>query len=166
MKKIGIFFGSTTGTTESVANTIAKYMGVPAADVHDVSKTAPDAVGDYDVLLFGCSTWGDGDMQDDMQDFMDGVSSLELGDKTVALFGCGDETMTDTFCNGFGEMYRKLLPTHARFIGEFNTDGYDYSTTAADVDGRIVGLLIDNVNHEDTADERIKQWTEKIRTEM
>ena len=38
MKKIGIFYGSSTGTTESVAHTIAQKLGVASNDVHDASK--------------------------------------------------------------------------------------------------------------------------------
>ena len=38
MKKTGIFYGSTTGTTESVARLIAEKLGVSSEDVHDVSK--------------------------------------------------------------------------------------------------------------------------------
>ena len=60
----------------------------------------------YDVLIFGCSTWGDGDMQEDMHDFLDGVAAMDLKGKKIALFGCGDDTMSETFCNGVGEMYQ------------------------------------------------------------
>ena len=38
MKKIGIFYGSSTGTTESIAHTIAQKLGVASNDVHDASK--------------------------------------------------------------------------------------------------------------------------------
>lgn len=38
MKKIGIFYGSSTGTTQGIAETIASKLGVPASDVIDVSK--------------------------------------------------------------------------------------------------------------------------------
>ena len=44
MKKTGIFYGSTTGTTESVAGMIAGKLGVSSADVHDVSKMTADMV--------------------------------------------------------------------------------------------------------------------------
>lgn len=56
MKRIGIFYGSTTGTTAEVAAEIAKKLGVADADVHDVVSTAPHALGDYDVILAGTST--------------------------------------------------------------------------------------------------------------
>ena len=32
MKKIGIFYGSSTGTTQGIAETIASKLGVPASD--------------------------------------------------------------------------------------------------------------------------------------
>ena len=35
MKSIGIFYGSTTGTTEQVAMEIAEALGVAESDVHD-----------------------------------------------------------------------------------------------------------------------------------
>ena len=44
MKKIGIFYGSSTGTTESVANTIALKLGVASNDVHDASKLTGEMV--------------------------------------------------------------------------------------------------------------------------
>ena len=44
MKKTGIFYGSTTGTTESVAGMIAGKLGVSSADVHDVSKMTVTSV--------------------------------------------------------------------------------------------------------------------------
>jgi len=38
MKKIGIFYGSSTGTTQGIAETIASKLGVPASDVIDVCR--------------------------------------------------------------------------------------------------------------------------------
>lgn len=166
MKKIGIFYGSTTGTTQTVAGKIAKCLGVADSDVHDVGSCAPSAVADYDVLILGASTWGAGDMQDDMDTFLDGVQSLDLREKEVAIFGCGDESMADTFCNSVGEIYHRLHNTHAQFIGPFNNDGYDYNHSDSDVEGMIVGLCIDEVNHPEETDGRIKAWCEEIKKEF
>lgn len=165
MKHIGIFYGSTTGTTAELSGLIAKQMGVDSVDIHDVAKTAPSAVAPYDLLILGCSTWGDGDMQADMADFLDGVQSLDLSDKYVALFGSGDETMSDTFCNAVGQMYRRLRPTGAKFVGDYNTTGYEYSHTDADVDGNIVGLLIDQVNHPSLTQEKVAQWVADLKSQ-
>ena len=55
MKKTGIFYGSTTGTTESVARLIAEKLGVSPADVHDVSKLDAALAESYEALILGTS---------------------------------------------------------------------------------------------------------------
>lgn len=166
MKRTGIFYGTTTGNTAEVANYIAKCLDVKSVDVHDVSTTAPSAVGDYDLLILGSSTCGSGRMQDDMANFIDGLEALDLEGKKIALFGCGDETMSDTFCNAVGELYGRLQKTGAMFIGAFNTAGYDYNVTKAEVNGIIVGLLIDNMNHSDMTEKRVKEWCDELKKEL
>ena len=167
MKKIGIFYGSTTGTVAGVARKIADLLGVPAEDVHDMAKSAPSDVAPYDVLILGTSTWGDGDMQEDAHDFADGLQALDLSSKEVALFGCGDESMTDTFCNGVDELKKYVEKTGAVIIGLFNAKGYDFAhSTSVASDGVADGLLLDEVNHSDTADERIKEWVDLLKKEM
>lgn len=164
MAKYGIFYGSTTGTTEEVAHKIAKQLGVAAADIKNVAKSAPSDVADYEVLLLGTSTWGSGELQDDWYDFIAGLSQLDLPGKKIALFGCGDETMSDTFCSAVGELHKRLKDTGAEFIGEFNTDGYTFSESeAVKEDGMAVGLLIDQVNHPDLTDGRIAKWCEEVK---
>ena len=65
MSKIGIFYGSTTGTTEDVARKIAAKLGVEKSDLHDAAKISEELVNKYDVLVLGSATWGDGELQDD-----------------------------------------------------------------------------------------------------
>ena len=167
MKKIGIFYGSTTGSTAEVADKIAKDLGVASADVHNVAETAPSAVEPYEVLLLGSSTWGDGELQDDMVDFLTGLEALSLAGKEVAVFGCGDENMSDTFCNAVGIIYDKLQKTGAKFIGDFNTEGYTYDKSdSVKPDGVAVGLLIDETNHPELTDGKIAAWTAELKSQM
>ena len=51
MKKTGVFYGSTTGTTESVARMIANKLGISSGDVYDVSKLTADVAGNYEALI-------------------------------------------------------------------------------------------------------------------
>lgn len=166
MKKIGIFYGSSTGVTAEVAQELAQLLKVEAADVHDVAKSAPSDVAPYDVLLLGTSTWGAGELQDDWYDFLDGLEALDLSGKKIALFGCGDESMSDTFCGAVGELYNRLQKTGAKFIGFFNADVYDFSESPAFIDGVYVGLLLDNVNKEELTEGRLKEWVAKLKTEI
>lgn len=166
MKRIGIFYGSSTGTTREVAHEIARALDVDDADIHDVADSAPGEVGPYDVLVLGSSTWGNGEMQDDWYDFADGLQALDLHGKKVALFGCGDEGMDETFCNAVGDIYDRIKDSGAEFIGAFPADGYEFKQTSAMRDGRIIGLLIDDVNHHDMTAGRISEWTAGLKAAL
>ena len=162
MKKTGIFYGSATGTTADIAHRIADALKVADTDVHDVANTAPTRLGDYDLIVIGSSTWGDGDLEDDMHDFIDGAQALDLSGKEVAIFGCGDETMSTTFCNAVGTLFEKLRGTGAKMIGEFPAKGYHFEESTATDGDTMVGLVIDEVNHPELTDQRIKDWTAQI----
>lgn len=159
MKKTGIFYGSITGTTEDVAHRIARRLKVADSDIHNVATAAPSDVEPYDLLVLGTSTWGAGDLQDDWEDFANGLSELSLKGKKIALFGCGDETMADTFCNGVGTLHERLKNTGAEFVGAFPDTVYHFDKSLADQgDGVAVGLLLDEVNHPELTDGRITEW--------
>lgn len=163
MKKTGIFYGSTTGTTESVAMVIAEKLGVSSADVHDVCKMTEDMVNSYDILLLGTSTWGDGELQDDWYDGIKLLKNMDLSGKTVGLFGCGDsESYPDTFCDGMGLLYEGLKSTGCDFLKGVPASGYTYSSSVAVMDGEFVGLAIDDVNESGKTDERVSNWVKIV----
>lgn len=53
MKKTGVFYGSSTGTCEELANQIAEKLGVSSTDVHSVDKMTADKIKEYEVLVLG-----------------------------------------------------------------------------------------------------------------
>lgn len=166
MNKIGIFYGSTTGYTADIANRIAKKLGVDIADIHDVANTSPSALGEYDTLVLGTSTWGSGELQSDWEDFINGAEELYLKGKKIAIFGCGDETYSDTFNGAIGTIYQRMKKTEADFIAPFNADGFNFNESPAKVDGEYVGLLLDEVNHPELADEKISEWVNIIKQSL
>ena len=65
MKKATIIFGSTTGNTEIVADKIAETMTGYDVQVIYVTDAKDDtAVKEADLVLYGCSTMGLGELQD------------------------------------------------------------------------------------------------------
>lgn len=167
MKKTGVFYGSTTGTTESVARMIANKLGISSGDVYDVSKLTADVAGSYEALILGTSTWGDGELQDDWYDGIKVLKGMDLSGKTVALFGCGDsESYADTFCDGMGILFNDLKDSGCRFIGAVSDADYTYCSSAAVTDGYFVGLAIDDINESDKTEERITAWTEMLKAEL
>ena len=52
------------------------------------------------------------------------------------------------------------------FSGRFRrTDGYDFLSSTAQVDGRFVGLILDDNNQPDLTDERIDAWCMQLKQE-
>lgn len=163
MPRIGIYYGSTTGNTQEVAEEIAKRLSVDKADLHDVAKANADYAA-YDVVLFGSPTLGFGDLQDDWEDYIGKVKGADLNGKTVALFGCGDSSSySDTFGDAIGKIYQTIKGKGCKLVGQVSTDGYTYDDSEAVVDGKFVGLLIDNDNESDQTDERIENWVEELK---
>ena len=122
MSKIGIFFGSTTGVTEEIANKISNNL--EGAEVYNISGNE-DKLNDFDVLILGTSTWGFGDLQDDWQGTLDELANLDLSGKKVAYFGTGDQsTFADTFIDGIGIINDEIEKTGALVIGQTSIDGY------------------------------------------
>ena len=168
MKKIGIFYGSSTGTTEKVARRIGELLRLAPDDIKDVASTVPSKSGDYGVLILGTSTYGSGELQDDWSDFLDGLEALDLRGKKIALFGCGDETMSDTFCSAVGELHDRLVNTGATFVAQYDTNGYTFGKSAAKpaYDIEAYGLLLDEVNHPELTETRLRGWTYLIKQQI
>lgn len=136
------------------------------ADIRDVGSAKKNDLLAYDVLLFGSSTWGLGDLQDDWEGFVREVASADLSGKKVALFGCGDSSSySDTFCNAIGIIYR-AVKDRATVVGFTSTDGYTFDESEAIVDGLFVGLPIDEDNESDRTGARIDRWVAQLEKEL
>lgn len=165
MKKIGIVYGSTTGTCENLAGQLATVLGIANTDVYSADKLTVELVNAYDVLLLGTSTWGDGELQDDWYDGIKVLKNADLKGRYIALFGCGDsESYCDTFCDAMGILYEDLKDSGCTFLGNHvNTDDYTFSNSAAVVDGSFVGLALDDINESHKTSTRIKTWTDELK---
>ena len=161
MKKTVIIYGSSTGTCEDLAGRIGSKLGV--SDVINVTDADADVIAANDNLILGTSTWGAGELQDDWYDGVELLKSADLSGKTVALFGCGDcESYGDTFVGGMAEIYNAVKEAGAQVIGQVSTDGYTFDDSAAVVDGKFVGLALDEVNEDNLTDGRIDAWVAQI----
>ena len=160
MNKTIVVFGSSTGTCEAIAEKIARKLGCETINVQDLTA---EVVESNQNLILGTSTWGAGELQDDWYDGLRVLQGANLAEKTIALFGCGDcESYGDTFVGGIGELYNGIKESGARFVGAVSTDGYTFDDSEAVVDGKFVGLPLDDVNEDDKTDSRIDAWIAEI----
>ena len=160
MKKTIVVFGSSTGTCEGIAGDIAAKLGTEAVNVSDLTA---DVIAENENLILGTSTWGAGEVQDDLYDGLKTLKAADLSGKTVALFGCGDSaSYSDTFCGGMAEIYNAVKQAGANVVGAVDASEYSYDDSEAVIDGQFVGLALDNDNEESKTAVRIDAWIAAI----
>ena len=163
MSKIGLFYASSTGNTEDISITIKHQMSGFDIDLQNISDCVDNAMKEYDLLIFGVSTWGEGDLQDDWEDYLANLNEENLMNKTVAIFGLGDqEEYCDNFLDAMGTIYDKVVESGATVVGSWPTEGYNFEESRAVRDGEFVGLGLDEENQDDLHDVRIAKWIELI----
>lgn len=166
MKKIGLFYGSTSGKTRKVAEQIKKEFGTAAIDIFDIRDIKPDHILKYDNLILGTSAWGIGDMQDDWETFIDDMVELDLSKKRIALYGLGDqEEYPGSFVDGLGTLYCRM-PVKDNVVGYTSTEGYNYYFSSAEKDGKFVGLALDEDTQSKQTPERVRKWVAQLKKEF
>ena len=140
-------------------------MGVD--NVINVTDLDDSVIANNDNLILGTSTWGAGEVQDDWYDGLKVIKNADLSGKTVALFACGDSaSYPDTFVGGMSEIYNAVKQAGANVIGAIATDGYTFDDSESVVDGKFVGLALDEVNEDSKTDERIDDWVAEIKPSL
>ena len=157
-----IFFASSTGNSEEIANKISAELN--NIEIFDLAGTKIEKINEFDKLILGGSTWGDGELNDDWEDVWGNFCKLDLSNKTIALFGLGDqESYSDEFCSAMGIIYEQIVKSGAKIVGFTSTEGYYHDGSKAQINDKFVGLVIDEDNQSDLTDKRIKTWVNEIK---
>lgn len=163
MKAI-IVYGSTTGITQSVAESISNKLNGDLIEIGDLNR---DKLSEYELIILGTSTWGMGDLQDDWDMNLNKLEDIDLSGKYVALFGLGDqEGYTDTFVDGLKEIYDTIKASGCTFIGETSTVGYNFEASKAADGDKFLGLVLDEDCQSNLTDNRVSDWIEQLQSEV
>lgn len=122
MSKSLIVYGSTTGNTETAAEYVAEVFEDHEIDVElkNVTEVSVADLGNgYDIVIFGCSTWGEEEieLQDDFIPLYEALEDADLKGRKVSVFGCGDSSYT-FFCGAVDAIEEKLEKMGAVVIGD------------------------------------------------
>ncbi|XPM52958.2 MAG: flavodoxin FldA [Leptolyngbya sp. IPPAS B-1204] len=167
MAKIGLFYGTQTGNTQTAAEMIQKELGGNVVDLHDVANASTDDFAEYEYLIIGCPTWNVGELQADWEGFYEELDSIDFSGKKVAYFGPGDQVgYSDNFQDAMGILEEKISELGGQTVGYWPTDGYDFSDSKAVRNGKFVGLALDDDNQSELTAGRIKQWVAQLRQEF
>ncbi len=156
-----IFYASSTGNTEEVANKI--HQRLDGFEIIDIAQDGIEKIKECNSVIIGSPTWGEGDLQDDWEECFDEFQEIDFSEKTVALFGLGDQdNYADEFVDALGILYKVLVDKGAKIVGFTSTEGYDYDESKAVIDDNFVGLVIDEDNQSELTDNRINVWCDEI----
>jgi flavodoxin I len=87
-----IVYASMTGNTEELATLIGEGIQRVGAsiEIKDILEVDTSELEDYEGILLGAYTWGDGELPDEFLDFYQEMDGLNLAGKVTAVFGSCD----------------------------------------------------------------------------
>jgi flavodoxin I len=172
MSKIGIFFGTDTGSTRLVAKKIYSLLGETLADKpKNINRTKVDELLQYDALILGTPSYGVGNLpglavgceEANWAEFVPYLDDVDLSGKTIALFGLGhQERYASRFASSLMQLYLVFYGHRAKIVGSWSTDGYQFEHSEAIIDNQFVGLVLDQRSQPHLTDERLHIWLAKV----
>lgn len=162
---IGLFYGSTTGNTEAVAELIAEKIGFDKVHRIDIASDGLDHLSEYQYLILGIPTWDFGELQEDWSDLWQVLDSVGISGKRCALFGLGDQIgYGEWFVDAMGLLHEKMQAQGAEMVGYWPVDGYNFIESKALTEDKshFVGLAVDEDGQRSETDERVSQWCQQV----
>ena len=169
MNKIGLFFGPLKGSVHRVADKIKEAIGEDKVEMLPVNEAEISDLERFDKIIFGISTvgketWDSEYSNTDWSKFFPKATDADYTGKTVAIFGLGDHiTYPSHFVNAMGVLAKELSKKNATIVGQVDTEGYEFDESEAVIDGKFVGLPIDEDFEPEQTDERLAAWMDSIK---
>ena len=170
--RVKLIYGTDTGNTEAVIDNIlltklenngfeVETIGVHAVSIEDWN---------HDKFILGIPTWYDGELQSDWEDYFKLFKAISFKNKTVAIFGLGDQLGYDEwFCDGVGILAKVVIENGGKIVGYTkNDESYDLDTVPLSLknDDTFYGLCLDEDNQDELTEERIENWIKILVKEL
>jgi flavodoxin I len=172
MTTVGIFFGTDTGNTRRIAKDVATALGSAiAAKPVNIRNASVDDLLAYDLLILGTPTYGEGALPglstgnatESWEEFLPKLVGHDFTGKKVAIYGLGNQkSYPNKFADAMFYLYEQFKQCNATLIGEWATDGYNFKNSKAVIDGRFVGLVLDQENQKDCSADRLASWLKML----
>lgn len=170
MGKIGLFFGSSTGKTESVAYQIkAEFDKVEAGmvDVYNIGASTPEMILKYNYIIMGIPTWNTGELQDDWDVFFPRLSEMNFTGKKVAIFGLGDQNGYGfNFLDAAGILADEVFKQGGEVWGLWSRNSYQFEESKAIVEDQLLCLGVDEDGQAEMTGGRVNAWVSDVREQF
>ena len=170
MDKIGLFYGSDTGVTDDITKDFVELWENDNIETMEIGDATKEDFDQYEALILGLSTWYDGDLQSDWEDFFDEFKEIDFTNKVVAIYGLGDQIgYGEYFIDGVGILAEVIIKNGGTVIGKWPIEGYRFTESVAVIKedpDYFYGLAIDNDNESQLNDERLTKWISQVKSEL
>lgn len=172
--KVLIIYGTSTGSTETVADMIAEEFGSDAEgpiEIDGIHGSLAKKFADFDALIVGTPTWNTGADTERSgtgwdEIYYDEMQNLDISGKKVAIFGLGDQiSYSENYADASGELHDVFKDLGCEMMGYTSYEGYEHEASKAIRGDKFCGLLCDMVNEEDLSEGRVQNWVSQLKNE-
>lgn len=165
MKKIGLFYGTTGGRTTGVVDEFDFNLR-DEVEIFDVANGI-EKIKEFENLILVTPSYGFGELEAHWEAVIEDFKKVDLSGKTLALVGLGSQTtFGESFVGALEILYKIIIKNGGKIIGLTSTDGYHFEECEAIVEGKFMGLVLDEENQDDMTPDRIYDWLEVIKKEF
>ncbi|MDZ7776237.1 MAG: flavodoxin domain-containing protein [Bacteroidales bacterium] len=153
MSKIALLYAPKGGSVEQAAKKMENNFPGANINLFEISVLEVSNIQNYDHFIMGCSTVGAENWQDAEADNEWDAFFYELKEKNISLEGkkwlfldLGNQVLyPDHFVDAMIYLKNKCESLGAKVIGEWPLEGYEFTNSDSVVDGKFVGLPLDEV---------------------
>ncbi|UUV18778.1 flavodoxin [Fusobacteria bacterium ZRK30] len=165
MKKIGLFYGTTGGRTTGVVDEFDFNLR-DEVEIFDVANGI-EKIKEFENLILVTPSYGFGELEAHWEAVIEDFKKIDLKGKTLALVGLGSQTtFGESFVGALEILYKIIIKNGGKIIGLTSTEGYHFEECEAIVEGKFMGLVLDEENQDDMTPDRIYDWLEVVKKEF
>lgn len=170
MKKTLVLYWPKDGAVGNCAHKIFNLLTAEKADMFNLEKIDTNIFENYSSIIAGGSTvgaenWQDVEGNNQWVLFLKKCKEqkINLEGKKIAVFGLGNQILyPNHFVNDMADIRKAFVQMGAKAHGEWPADGYKFEASKSFIDGKFVGLPLDEVNESEKTDSRIEKWLKSL----
>jgi flavodoxin I len=168
MSKTGIFYSfNSTKTAKAAEKIIAEFAPEFKVEPVNAEVLTEELFLSFTNLILGVPTWFDGELPNYWDEFVPAIEDLDLQGRTFAIFGLGNQVeYPENFGDAVGIMAELVQERGGKVVGETEIKGYTYESSRAEVNGKFVGLILDQETQPRLSNERISNWVKDLKTRL
>lgn len=170
MGKTILVYWPAEGNVENCAKMIAEEFG--DIDYKLIDQVSAEDFSAYKQFIVGCSTvgsetWESTENTDAWPDFIKKFDENGLSEKTIALYGLGDQIRWPMhYVDGMAVLYESFTKSGAHIVGKWPVEGYDHEESEAQQGDFFYGLALDEDHQPELSKKRIEKWVKQIKEEF